>query len=52
MYRIFSIKLKITLSHSLPRSVQAKLTAHGKVVTGCTVTKDPILQYFTYTKGC
>lgn len=52
MQYIFSTMVKISPIHSLPRSVQAMLTAHGKVVSSCTVTKDPTLQYFTYTKGC
>lgn len=51
MQYVFSTKGKITPIRSLPGSVGAVLTARGKAVSRCTVTKDPTLQCFTYTKG-
>ena len=52
MQCVVGTKVKITLTHSLPKSVQAMLTAHGKMVSSCTVARDATLQYFTYMKGC
>lgn len=42
---------KITPTHSLHRNIQAMIITHGKVVSSCTVTKDPTLQYFTYWRA-